>query len=194
MKKELIKIPIEISAHHIHLTQEDFKTLFKKTEPTFLRKLGQHHFAAKETVEIRNKDKSVKNVRLVAPFRDKTQVEISMTDAMNLGIRPTLRISGNLKNTPGAEIKGFKGKIKLKQGIIIAQRHLHLNPQEAKKFGLKHKDIISMLIKGKRAVIFDNIFVRINPQSNTCVHLDTDEGNAAGIFKKTAGYFIKMTN
>jgi len=191
MEKKIIKVPIEISARHTHLTSKDFKTLFKKSRPTFLKKLGQQQFSAEETVEIINKDKSIKRIRVVASFRDKTQVEISVTDAINLGIKPVIRISGSLKNTPAIEIKSPRGKLKIKEGVIVAQRHLHLNPNEAKKFGLKHKDIISVLAKGKRSVLFNNVVVRVSSQYNLCVHLDSDEGNAAGIFKKGTGYLIK---
>jgi len=192
MEKKIIKVPIEISARHIHLTPKDFKTLFGKNQPTFLRKLGQQQFAAKETVEIINKDKLIKRIRVVAPFRDQTQVEISVTDAINLGIKPVIRISGSLKNTPAIQVKGPKGKLRIKQGIIVAQRHLHLNPNEAKKFGLKHKDIISVLAKTKRSVLFNNVVVRVSSQYNLCVHLDSDEGNAAGIFKKGMGYLTRL--
>ncbi len=191
MRKQIIKVPIEISARHIHLRAEDFNFLFKKKGPTFLRKLGQNQFAAQETVEIKNKNKSIKNVRLVAPFRDQTQVEISISDAVNLGIKPVIRISGRLKNTPAIEIKGPKGKLRIKQGVIVAQRHLHLNPNKAKKLGLKNKDIVWVLVKGKRVVLLGSVIVRSDSRNNLCVHLDSDEGNAAGIFKKGTGYLIK---
>jgi putative phosphotransacetylase len=194
MKKKFIKVPIEISARHIHLTPKNFETLFKKNQPTFLRKLGQQQFSTKETVEIINKNKSIKKVRLVVPFRDKTQVEISMTDAVNLGIKPAIRNSGSLKNTPAIEIKGPKGKLRIKEGVIVTQRHLHLNLNEAKKLGLKNKDIVWVLVKGKRVVFLGNVIVRVGPRNNICVHLDSDEGNAAGIFKKGTGYLLKITN
>lgn len=191
MEKKNIKVPIEISARHIHLAKKDFKTLFKKEEPGFFKKLNQHQFGAKETIEIRNKNKAIKNVRLVAPFRDKTQVEISITDAIYLGIKPAITMSGDLKNASAIEIRGSKGKLKLKHGAIVSQRHLHLNPEQAKKLGLKHKDIISILVEGKRKIVFGNVIVRIDPIYNLCVHLDTDEANAAGIFGKGVGYLIK---
>jgi len=190
MEKKIIKVPIEVSARHLHITAEDFNFLFEKKEPSFLKKLGQNQFAAKETVELINKQKSIKKVRVVAPFRDKTQVEISVTDAINLGIKPVIRISGSLKNTPAIEIKSPRGKLRIKEGVIVAQRHLHLNSNEAKKLGLKNKDIISVLAKGKRSVLFNNVVVRVSSQYNLCVHLDSDEGNAAGIFKKGTGYLI----
>lgn len=187
----MIKIPIEISARHIHLARKDFKTLFKKEEPVFLKKLNQQQFGAEETVEIRNGGKSIKNVRLVAPFRDKTQVEISMTDAFKLGIKPVVTMSGDLKNASAVEIIGPKGKLKLKRGAIVSQRHLHLNPEQAEKLGLKHKQIVSISVDGKRKIIFGNVIVRIDPIFNLCVHLDTDESNAAGISGKGFGYLVK---
>ncbi len=190
MKKEFIKTPIQVSARHIHLTKSDFKKLFGKNQPTISKEMGSHHFAAQETVEIKNKNKSIKNVRLVAPFRDQTQVEISISDAVNLGIKPVIRISGRLKNTPAIEIKGPKGKLRIKQGVIVAQRHLHLNPNKAKKLGLKNKDIVWVLVKGKRVVLLGSVIVRSDSRNNICVHLDSDEGNAAGIFKKGTGYLM----
>ncbi len=193
MKKEFIKTPIQVSARHIHLTKSDFKKLFGKNQPTISKEMGSHHFAAQETVEIKNKNKSIKNVRLVAPFRDQTQVEISISDAVNLGIKPIIRISGSLKNTPAIEIKGPKGTLKLKEGTIVVQRHLHLNLREAAKFGFKQGDIVSVLVDGKRRVIFGNVVVRITPGVKMRVHLDTDEGNAAGISKKGTGYVMKFS-
>jgi len=184
------KVPIEVSARHIHLTAEDFYFLFGKKEPTFFKKLGQHQYAAKETVELINKDKSLKKVRVLAPFRDKTQVELSITDAINLGVKPVIRLSGNHQGTPGIIVKGPKNKLKLKKGVIVALRHLHLNPNEAKKLKLRHKQIISVLVKGKRSVLLKNVVARVHPEYNLCVHLDTDEGNAAGILKKGLGYLI----
>lgn len=191
MKEKFIKVPIEISARHIHLSQNHFEKLFGKKEPSFYKKLGQSQFAAKERVVLKNGSREIKNVRLVAPFRKKTQVEISFTDAINLGIRPVLRLSGDLKGTPGIEIIGPEGKLELKGGAIIAKRHLHLSPNEAKELNLKHKDVVSVLVRGKRALLFGNVIVRVKDGYNMCVHLDTDEGNAAGILKKGIGYLLK---
>ena len=188
---KFVKVPIEISARHIHITQKDFLKLFGKKEPTLYKKIGQGQFAAKEVLEIRNGKRFIKNVRIVAPFREKNQVEISLTDAINLRIKPVIRMSGNLEGTPGLELVGPKGKLKLKKGAIVAQRHLHLNEKEAKKLGLRHRDVISILVRGKRAVLFGNVIVRVNKKFNACVHLDTDEGNACGISKKGIGYLSR---
>jgi len=183
-------IPVEISARHIHLTQKDFEKLFGKKTPTPLRKLSQNQIAAKETVDLIYKNKSLKNVRIVYPFRQKTQVEISLTDAIYLNIKPVFRISGDLKNTPGIEIIGPKGKIKLKNGVIIPLRHLHISDKEAKKLKLKNKDKVKVKILGKRGLIFENVIVRVKKSYNLALHLDTDEGNACGIPKKGKGILL----
>ncbi len=183
-------IPVEISARHLHLTQKDFEKLFGKKNPTPLRKLSQNQIAAKETVNLIYKNKSLKNVRIVYPFRQKTQVEISLTDAIYLGIKPVFRISGDLKNTPGIEITGPNGKIKLKNGVIIPLRHLHISDKEAIKLKLKNKDKVKIKILGKRSLIFENVIVRVKKSFNLALHLDVDEGNACGIPKKGKGILL----
>ena len=189
-RKEKIIVPVEISARHIHLTQKHFQKLFGKKDPTPLRKLSQSQFAAKETVDLVFKDRVIKNVRIVYPFRKKTQVELSLTDAIHLKIKPVFRVSGDLKNTPGIKIVGPKGEINLKEGVIIPLRHLHLSPEEAKKLNLKNKEKVKIRILGKRALIFENVIVRVKKGFNLALHLDTDEGNAAGIPKKGKGILI----
>jgi len=189
-RKEKIIVPIEISARHIHLTQKHFEKLFGKKNPTPLRKLSQSQFAAKETVDLVFKDRVIKNVRIVYPFRKKTQVELSLTDAIHLKIKPVFRLSGDLKNTPGIKIVGPKGEINLKEGVIIPLRHLHVSPEEAKKLNLKNKEKVKIRILGKRALIFENVIVRVKKGFNLALHLDTDEGNAAGIPKKGKGILI----
>ncbi len=187
--KKLI-VPVEISARHIHLNQTDFKKLFGKKKPTFLRKLSQGQFATKETVTLRNKNQVLFQVRLVAPLRKKTQVEISFTDAIYLKIKPVLRISGDLKKTPGIEILGPKGKLVLKEGVIVPLRHLHVSEKEAQKFNLKPSSKVKIKILGKRGLVFENVWVRVSKQFNLALHLDTDEGNACGLTKKGQGILI----
>jgi len=187
-------VPIEISARHIHLSKKDLETLFgfgyklKK-----LKNLSQPGlFAAKEVVDIKRGNQKITNVRIIGPVRNQTQIEISLTDAVNFGIKIPIRRSGNLKNSPGITLIGPKGKINIKEGLIVAWRHIHLGPQKAKKLGLKDGDLVSIKTKGKRALIFKNVLVRIiNKNFKVEVHLDTDEGNAAGITKKGAGILLK---
>ena len=187
------KILIEVSARHIHLSRGDLEPLFGKSYQ--LKKLRilptTKQFAAKETLGIQAGSKKIPNVRIVGPLRKKTQIELSITDAIKLGINPPIRLSGNLKGTPGITLISPKRKIKLKSGVIIAQRHIHCNSKEAKELGFKDGDLVPVEVKGKRALIFHNVKVRVNKNWRLCLHLDTDEGNAAGIIKKGEGIILK---
>ena len=191
-----IQIPVEVSARHVHLSKKDNDILFGENY-----KLKKYHdvsqpnqFASVETLIIRSKKKDIKNVRIIAPFRNETQVEISITDAYNLGIDlPLVLASGNLKDSSGGiELIGPKGKIKLTSGVIISQRHLHIEPKLAKEYSIKHQDNISILIKGNRSIIFNNVLVRSREGiDKLSFQIDTDEGNACGITKKTKGFLLK---
>jgi len=183
------KIPIEISARHIHLCQKDLEALFGKGyQLRELRKLSQaDDFAAKEKIDIKIGNKIIKGIRIVGSVRKETQIEISLTDAFNANVRPVLRLSGNLKGTPGAVLIKGKKKLKVKQGVIIAQRHLHCSLNEAKLLKLKNGAFISVKVEGRRGITFHNIKVRVKRGYKLSLHLDTDEGNAAGIFKKGEG-------
>ena len=186
------KVPIEISARHIHLSQKDLEVLFGKGyQLKKLRKLSQaDDFAAQETLSIKIGSKTIKKLRIVGPVRKETQIELSITDAFRLGIIPPLRLSGDIKGTPGAVLVKSKKKLKIKRGVIIAQRHLHCNLKEAKRLKLKNKMSVSVKTEGKRALVFHNVKVRVGKNYNLAVHLDTDEGNAAGIIKKGKGEII----
>lgn len=187
-----VKIPVEISARHIHLCQKDLAALFGAghvlTEKKALTQPGE--FAAEETVAVRFGDKEIANVRVISPLRAKTQLEISLTDAYSLGMKALLRSSGDLKGTPGVTLVGPAGETVLDQGAIVALRHLHISPKESKKLGIQNKKTVSVAIRGERALIFRNIKVRIGENYKLSVHLDTDEGNAAGIVGKTLGELI----
>ena len=186
------KVPIEVSARHIHLSQKDLESLFGKGyQLKKIRKLSQaDDFAARETLDIKIGSKIIKRLRIVGPVRKETQIELSITDAVGLGINLPLRLSGDIKGTPGAILIGPQKKIKIKDGVIIAQRHLHCNPKEAKKLKLKDGMSVSIEIKGVRALTFHNIKIRIGKNYKLAVHLDTDEGNAVGIIKKGEGKII----
>jgi propanediol utilization protein len=187
-----MKVPIEISARHVHLSKKDFEKLFgKEKKLESIKNLSQSgEFASKNKVDIINKGKRL-NARIVGPFRKNSQAEISLTDAYNLILNPLpkVRISGDLKGTTQILIKGSKGQTKIP--IIIAQRHLHCSEEDAKKLKLKNNQIIKIRISGKRGLIFDNVVVRIKENFKTSVHLDTDEANAAGISGKVFGEIIK---
>lgn len=191
-RKMVIKIPIEISARHIHLCQKDLEKLFGRGyQLKKLRNLTQPgQFAAKETVNIKKGKKGIENVRIVGPLRSKTQVELSLTDAIFLRIKIPIRKSGNLKGSPGILIVGPKGKLRLKEGVICPWRHIHLSKKDAEKLNLKEGDLVQFQVKGKRGLIFNNVMIRVSEDFRTCLHLDTDEGNACGISEKSQGTLI----
>ena len=187
------KIFVEVSARHIHLSKEDLEELFGVGYE--LKKLKQLYvppeFACKETVGIEVGDKKIEKVRVVGPLREQTQVEISLSDAIGSGVTPPVKLSGNLQGSSGVILDGPAGKVELKEGLIIAQRHIHCGPNDAKEFGFKNGDVVSVKIEGERGVTFDNIKIRIRGDDKICLHLDTDEGNAAGINKTGEGIIIK---
>ena len=190
------KIPIEVSARHVHLSQKDLEALFGKGYK--LKKLKQlsqpNDFAAKETLDIQAGLKKIKNIRIVGPTRKETQVELSRTDAIYLKLNPPIRISGNLKGTPGIILIGPKRRIKIRRGVIIPWRHIHCSTEEAEKLGLKEGMIVSEKVEGRRSLTFYNVKIRVGENYKLCMHVDTDEGNAAGIIKKGKGIIKNLKN
>lgn len=182
-KKVPIKIIIEVSARHAHLSKDDFEALFGKgKKPTLFRQLSQPHtFAANEIVDVQTSKNILRHVRVLGPFKERTQLEISKTDAYYLGIPALVRESGDLEGTPGLTLSGPAGKVKIRSGVILAHRHIHTSPEEAKKYGLKHGQMVSVRCSGPRAVIFRNVLVRVDKIFSWRMQIDTDEANAAGI-------------
>lgn len=178
-----IQVPVGVSNRHVHLTKEDLEALFGPGyQLTVKKELSQPgQFAAEETVNLIGPKRSIPNVRILGPIRPQTQVEISMTDSFTLGITAPVRDSGNLKDTPGIIIEGPKGRIEIKEGVIVAQRHLHLHDSEAQKLGLKDQDYVQAKVDGPRGLIFDQVLVRVGPKFKMDLHLDMDEANAAGL-------------
>lgn len=147
-------------------------------------------FLAQEKLIVENNGRKIKKVAVIGPEREKTQVELSHTDLIFLRLEPMVRDSGDIKGTPGATIIGPAGKINLKEGVINTWRHIHLSPGEAKKLGLKNNQLISVKTSGKCSITFHNVRIKIGDGYLFCMHLDTDEGNAAGIVKKGTGVII----
>jgi putative phosphotransacetylase len=186
----IFKTPIEVSARHLHLSLHDCEKLFGKNyKLTKLRDISQPgEFAAQETVVVKTEKSGFEKVRIVGPLRKKTQVEISKTDAYKLGINPPLRQSGDLKKSVGCLLIGRKGKVNLKQGVIISQRHLHIDNLTAKKFGLRNNQSVSVKINSlTRPTTFYKVIVRVADNYKLGFHLDTDEANAAGVDGKIKG-------
>jgi putative phosphotransacetylase len=137
-----------------------------------------------------NKENKIEKVRIIGPERKSTQVEISITDCYKLKITPVIRISGDIKGTPGIVIQGPKGKIQIKEGVIVAKRHLHISDEQNKKLKLKHNQLVSIKVKGERGLIFENVVVRLGEGNELSFQLDTDEANSAGINGKSEGEII----
>ncbi|NLD26287.1 MAG: phosphate propanoyltransferase [Acholeplasmataceae bacterium] len=188
------KILVETSARHVHVTEADLKILFgddaKLTVKKDLSQPGQ--YAAEERVTIVGPKKSQPNVSILGPCRKATQVEISATDARSLGIPIVIRESGNIAGTPGCTIIGPKGQIEIKEGVIVAKRHIHLSTEEAKEYGLSDKQVVQVEVKNEeRSLIFGDVVVRVRDDFAAAMHIDTDESNAGSITPDTYGTIIK---
>ena len=177
------KIKIEVSARHIHFKKEDFEQLFGKgVELTVMKELSQPGmFAANEVVKIKDEYFEIEKIRIVGPLRSYTQIEISETEARNFRINPPIRRSGGIKNSPGMTIIGPKGQINIKEGVIIAKRHVHMTPDEAEGTRVKDGNLLKIKTNGGRGLIFENVVVRVDETYAWAMHIDTDEGNASGI-------------
>lgn len=187
------KVQIGLSNKHLHLKEEDIEILFGKghtlTPTKDLVQPGQ--FACEEKVDIVGPKSTLKGIRVLGPARPETQIELAATDARAIGIKAPVRESGKLEGTPGCKLIGPCGEIELDHGVMIAQRHVHLNPEQAVEAGLKDKDIVSIKIEGERGLIFNNVLVRAGEKHEKEIHLDTDEGNAAGCGPNAIAEIIK---
>jgi acetate kinase len=183
-------IPIEVSAHHAHLSQEDVDKLFgpghQLTPEHELSQPGQ--FACREKVDLVGPKGKIANVRVLGPTRKETQVEIAMTEQFKVGIQPPIRESGDLANTPGIVLSGPAGTATIPRGVICAQRHIHMSPDDAMRFRLRDKYVVRVRVEGERELIYGDVVVRVNPNYRLAMHIDTDEGNAASIRTGMIGY------
>ena len=183
-KRGMYFFPVAVSARHVHLSKNDFGELFGKGKTmTRHRDLSQPgQFACEETVEVTGPKGSIKKVRVLGPERNETQVEISASDSFTLGIKPEIRMSGNIAGTPGCTLTGPGGKITINSGVIVAARHVHLSEEQAAAYGVKEGGVISLKTPFPRSGIIGNIAVRTGNNFDLEVHLDTDEANGNGIF------------
>ena len=175
-----IFVELEASGRHVHVTKDQAKTLFGH-ELTPKRPLSQPgQFLANERVTVVGPKGEFKNVAVLGPERKEAQVEISLTDGRVLGIEPPVRMSGNVSDSPGAVLRGEKGEIRLKEGVIAAKRHIHLAPEDAKRFGIADKQVVNLRTFTNRPCTFADVVARVSPEYATYVHLDYDEANACG--------------
>ena len=175
-----IFIELEASGRHVHVTKEQAIALFGHplTPKRPLSQPGQ--YLANERVTVMGPKGEFQNVAVLGPERKAGQVELSMTDARSLGISAPVRLSGDMESTPGAKLRGTMGEVTLSQGVIIAKRHIHITPEDAKVMGVADKQIVKLQTYTSRPLVFDDVVVRVSPDFQTFVHLDYDEANACG--------------
>jgi len=185
---------VNVSARHAHVTQADLEILFGPgAKLTKLKDLYQQgEFASEQTVNIIGpRNRMIPNVRILGPCRDYTQVELAYTDGIFLGVDLPLRISGDHRGSLGGVLVGPHGAVNLKQGIIRAERHVHMHPDDAAFYGVKDADYMKLKIDGPCGVTYDRLKVRVNPKVKLEVHIDTDEGNACHLASATRMELIK---
>ncbi len=179
------KVPIVFSNRHVHLTQEDFESLFGSgcvLSP--IKELSQPgQFACQESVTLVGPKGVFQNVRILGPFRKATQVEISISDSFALGISPPppVRDSGDHEGTPGIVVVGPRGALNLKRGLIVAQRHIHMTPADSEKYGLKDRQLVRVIVEGERSLVYEKVLIRVSPDYALDMHVDLDEANAAAL-------------
>lgn len=177
----MLKIPTGISNRHLHVSDQDMQSLFgadyelKRFKD--LKQPGQ--YAAEEKVDLVGPRGTIKGVRVLGPSRAKTQIEVSRTDAIKLGVNPPVRDSGDLKQSEPIKIVGPAGEVELSEGVIIAHRHIHITPEEATKHDLTDKQMVSVFCGGQRSLVFNNVLVRVSDKFALEFHVDIDEANAA---------------
>ena len=188
------KILIETSARHIHVSAEALEVLFGKgAELTKKKDLSQPgQYACEERVTIVGPKKQLANVSILGPVRPATQVELSATDARSIGVPVVIRESGDIAGTPGCKIIGPAGEIEISEGVIVAQRHIHMIPETAEKLGLKNKDVVWVKAETEgRTAILGDVVVRVSENFADAMHIDTDESNAICAAPGMMGEIIK---
>jgi propanediol utilization protein len=173
-------VELEASGRHVHVTAEQAMALFGHplTEKRPLSQPGQ--FLANERLTVVGPKGEFRNVAVLGPERKEAQVEISLTDGKVLGLTPPVQLSGNVENSPGAVLIGPVGQVVLGKGVIAAQRHIHMTPADAARFGVEDKQAVKLQVFTDRPLIFEDTVVRVSENFATFVHLDYDEANACG--------------
>lgn len=186
---------VETSARHVHVTKEALEVLFGPGAAlTHKKDLSQPgEFATEERVTVVGPKREIAGVSILGPTRAATQVELSATDARSIGIAPTVRESGSIEGTPGCKLVGPKGELELKEGVIVAKRHIHLTPENAAELGVNNKDIVwvKMDTEGRKAILGD-VVVRVSEKFAPAMHIDTDEANAVSSAPGLMGEIIKL--
>ena len=189
-----MKFIVETSARHVHVTEETLKILFGEghqlTHKKDLSQPGQ--FACEERVTVVGPKKSLERVSILGPVRKADQVELSLTDARSIGVTAPIRESGDVAGSGACKLVGPCGEEELKEGVIVAKRHIHATPEDAEALGVKDKDVVSVKIDTEgRSLIFGDVVVRVSPKFALAMHIDTDESNAAGCGREVYGEIVK---
>lgn len=187
---ERILVPLEASGRHVHLTREQAEILFGHglTPERPLSQPGQ--YLSKERVTVIGPKGEFRNVAVLGPERRESQVEISLTDGKALGIQPPVRLSGETVGSPGCILVGSQGRVELDGGVIAAQRHIHLTPADAARFGVRDRQVVHLQTFTARPVVFEDTVVRVSGDFAAAVHLDYDEANACGFAKGDWGRIL----
>jgi len=187
-----MKVMIEGSGRHVHITQEHLEALFgagyKLESKKELSQPGQ--FASTARIDIEGPKGTIKNISILGPCRAFTQVELSFTDARSIGVSAPIRESGSIEGSAGATLHGPAGSVTINEGVIVAKRHVHFSPEDAAACGVADKQIIKVRTTGERSLIFDEVVARISPDFATSMHIDYDEVNAAACFGNAEGEII----
>lgn len=186
-----MNVMVEASARHVHLSESDAKALFGRI-PAKVRDLSQPgQFVCDERVTIVGPKFEIKNVAILGPCRNKTQVEISTTDSLKLGIKAPIRESGHLDGSAACKLVGSEGEVDLSEGVIIAKRHIHMPLSDSEKSGIANGTIVKVSVKSdERSLIFDDVVVRVSEKFALAMHIDTDEANACGFKPGIKGEII----
>lgn len=190
-----IKIPIETSARHLHISREDFETLFGKgKELTYIKELSQPgQYLCSERVTVAGPKGEFENMALLGPFRKETQVELSLTDTRKLGLPGLIRQSGDIEGTPGCILRGPCGELEIPRGVIVAKRHIHMTPDEAYTLRVRDNDEVFVLTKSYgRALIYADVVVRVHRSFRLSMHVDTDEANAFSSDAEPYGVIVRL--
>lgn len=188
------KVLVEVSARHVHVSEQDLETLFGKgyklTPKKDLSQPGQ--FACAERVDVVGPKRTISGVSILGPTRKATQIEVSLTDTRTLGVTAPVRESGDISGSAGCKLVGPCGEVELSEGIIVAKRHIHATPEDAARLGVSDKEVVSLKVNTpERSTIFGDVVVRVSPSFALAAHFDTDEANAAAVSGQVFGEVVK---
>ena len=186
-------VMVETSARHVHVTEETLEILFGKgyqlTKKKDLSQPGQ--FACEERVQVIGPKNSFPAVSILGPTRPADQVELSASDARSIGVAAPVRESGDIAGSSACKLVGPKGEVELKEGVIVAKRHIHMTPEDAENYGVKDKQVVSVKIDSpERSLVFGDVVVRVSPKFKLAMHIDTDESNAVMAGRDATGVIV----